>query len=408
MSKPKQAVILCGGRGSRLMPHTKTTPKPMILCSNKPFLWHLLNQLSDQGISRFVLLTGYLGEQIKNYFRDGSYWGWEIQYSSGPVEWDTAKRIWESSELLDGVFLLLYSDNFVLFSLDKLSEKFRQSKKALTLIVTSKIPGNISIDNSENILQYNNNRSSDYLNLVELGYMVIEKNRVLSYFDSSNNSFSNVLKDLVLNNEVSCIVHYGPYHSISDPRRWKLAEKYLMNNKILLIDRDGVINKKAPKGEYISTWQDFKWIQETRDALKVLAKKGFKFIVITNQAGVARGLINPFELDNIHNKMLNELYQDGVEVIDIYVCTHHWNDGCSCRKPEAGMLYQASKDWLFKLDKTFFIGDDSRDCQAAFKGQCKSIFIGDKLDLKNLETEEMPAFIFNKLDDGIQAILDYY
>ena len=98
MSKPEQAVILCGGLGTRLRPHTDHLPKPMIPCNGKPFLLYLLQQMEEQGIQRFILLTGYLAEKIEQYFKDGSKWGWEIQYSQGPAEWGTGKRIWEAKE----------------------------------------------------------------------------------------------------------------------------------------------------------------------------------------------------------------------------------------------------------------------------------------------------------------------
>ena len=115
MNKPEQAVILCGGLGTRLRHHTDHLPKPMIPCNGKPFLWYLLQQMEEQGIHRFILLTGYLAEKIEQYFEEGSKWGWEIQYSQGPAEWGTGKRIWEAKEKLDERFLLLYSDNFVHF-----------------------------------------------------------------------------------------------------------------------------------------------------------------------------------------------------------------------------------------------------------------------------------------------------
>ena len=71
VNHPDQAVILCGGLGTRMRPYTNTMPKPMILCNGKPFLWHLLQQLQEKNIRRFVLLTGYLAEQIEEYFKDG-------------------------------------------------------------------------------------------------------------------------------------------------------------------------------------------------------------------------------------------------------------------------------------------------------------------------------------------------
>ena len=87
MNRPKQAVVLCGGRGKRLRPYTDHIPKPMVSCNEKPFLWYLLQQMSDQGIREFVLLTGYLGGIIENYFGDGRKWGWDIQKRTDTRNW---------------------------------------------------------------------------------------------------------------------------------------------------------------------------------------------------------------------------------------------------------------------------------------------------------------------------------
>ena len=145
-----------------------------------------------------------------------------------------------------------------------------------------------------------------------------------------------------------------------------------------------MVNRKAPQGEYISRWEDFEWITETREAMKQLGKEGFQFIVISNQAGIARGMIDPSELERIHSHMKVDLKKDGLEILDIYVCPHHWDEGCFCRKPNPGMLFQASNDHLFRLDKTFFIGDDPRDCKTAERAGCNSIFVGENSELEKL------------------------
>ncbi|MBT6470989.1 MAG: NTP transferase domain-containing protein, partial [Candidatus Marinimicrobia bacterium] len=307
MSRPEQAVILCGGLGTRLRPYTDHMPKPMILCNGKPFLWHLLQQLYEQRINRFILLTGYLAEKIESYFGDGSTWGWKIQYSEGPVEWDTGKRIWEAREKLDDSFLLLYSDNFVPFPLDKVLALHKSNQKPLTIMVSPKEPGNINLDETGIVQKYNNNRSDKSLDYVEIGYMIVGKSQTLAFYEVPECSFSSVLKKMASQHQVSAWTQYDAYHSISDPKRWKRTEEYLYPKKIILIDRDGVINNKAPRGEYISRWEDFEWIQGTREAMKHLAQEGFQFIVISNQAGIARGMVELDELDRIHQNMKDEL-----------------------------------------------------------------------------------------------------
>ena len=116
--KIQQAVFLCGGLGTRLRPITNKIPKPVVEINKIPFLWYLLDRVSDNGIKRFLLLTGYLGSEIKNYFGDGKKFNWFIDYSHGPSDWDTGRRLWEAKDKLEDNFLLSYSDNFVQIRLD--------------------------------------------------------------------------------------------------------------------------------------------------------------------------------------------------------------------------------------------------------------------------------------------------
>jgi histidinol-phosphate phosphatase family protein len=405
---PEQAVILCGGIGSRLRPYTNENPKPMIACNGKPFLWFILQQLSDQGISKFVLLTGYLGHKIKDYFGDGRRFGWQIQYSMGPVNWDTGKRLWEAQEVIEDQFLILYSDNFVPFSLDKLNYTHLKNNLPLTLMVSQKCPGNIKLDNTGLVLKYDNSRSSSFLDYVEIGYMLVQKNKTLSFYESPDCSFFSILERMSKDKQISSFIQHNSYYSVSDPERWKIAEKYLKPKKIILIDRDGVINHKAPKGEYISKWEDFIFIRETYEAMKYLSKGNFKFIVITNQAGVARGKIKLSELDRIHQNMVNEFKKEGIEILDIYVCKHHWDKGCFCRKPNPGMLFQASKMHSFRLDQALFIGDDLRDCQTAENAGCNSVFVGQSDELKKLSKKEQPINSSTSLLGSIDEIVEFY
>ena len=408
MNRLQQAVVLCGGLGTRLHPYTDHVPKPMILCNGKPFLWHLLQQLYEQKINRFVLLTGYLAEKIESYFGDGSSWGWEIHYSKGPVEWDTGKRIWEARAEIDDQFLLLYSDNFAPFPLDKVIALHEKNQSSLTFMVAPKKPGNINLNKAGIVQKYNNNRSDKSLDYVEIGYMIVEKGQTLAFYETSECSFSSVLKKMAVQHQISAWIQRDAYHSISDPGRWKKTEEYLKSKKIILIDRDGVINKKAPKGEYIRTWEEFEWISDTRVAMKLLAKKGFKFIVITNQAGIARGMVGLNELEKIHINMKKELLSDGIEILDIYICPHHWDEDCLCRKPNPGMLLKASKDWLLRLDKTLFIGDDYRDSKASYNAECKSVLIGEKTEIAKLLEREMPIYTNIRLTQCISYILDFF
>ena len=339
---PEQATILCGGLGTRLRPITDNIPKPMVLVNGVPFLEHLICQLRDNGISDFVLMTGYLGNQIQEYFGDGTAIGVKIQYSHGPAEWDTGRRLYEAQNILKDHFMLLYSDNFVPFNLKKLVRFYNDKNKLLSFLVQTKSTGNIRLG-SDNIVElYDKTRSEDNLNFVELGYMIADKN-IFNYFDGIDISFSEVIARLTTEQQVAGMPVEDAYHSISDPDRWKLTEQYLTPKKILLIDRDGVINKKAPQGEYISSWKKFEFIPENLRGMKLLSYSGFSFIIISNQAGIGRKMVTEETVSSINTLMKNTLKKEGVDILGIYVCPHHWEDNCFCRKPNPGLFFQATK-----------------------------------------------------------------
>lgn len=404
----KQAVILCGGKGERLRPLTESTPKPMIKIDHRPFLEFLLEKISSQGIKRFVILSGYLGDQIKDYFGSGADWGIDIQYSHGPTEWDTAKRLWESRNFLDKNFLFLYSDNYINLDLIKLENHHFKSKKPLTLSLAKKKNGNIAIDKKSIVRKYDLKRDDLSLDLVEIGFMIANASKIISYYDNENSSFSKIIGRMTKDNKVSGFQYHNPYYSISDPSRLEITREYLLKDKILILDRDGTLNSRPPKAQYIRSWNDFHWLPKAIDALKILSNEGFKFIVISNQAGIARKMVSDHEVKSINKRMRDELMKESIEILETYYCPHHWDDGCFCRKPNPGLFFKASSDHLFRIEKTLFIGDDSRDCQAAYNSGCKSIFVGDKDELRNLNSEELPISDHSNLLDAVPDIINFY
>ena len=376
MERPAQAVILCGGLGERLRPLTEDLPKPLAPVGGRPFLEYLICQLREQQVERVVLLIGYYGEKIRDHFGDGAGHGIQIDYSSGPAEWDTGRRIWEARAMLDCRFLLLYSDNYVPVNIGKLLSVHSASLSAVTLLLHQKQNGNVRLDGDGGVEVYDSTRSTLGLNYVEIGYMIIERDRVLGAYGVSDVSFSRILEKLVKGEQVAGLVSGDSYHSISDLDRLKLAEQYLAVKRVLMIDRDGTINKRAPRGEYIGSWNDFHWDLQTVEAMRQLARKGFRFLVLSNQAGIARGMLKAKMVDEINARMISELRKQSIDVIDVYVCPHHWDEGCSCRKPNPGMFFKASRSHLLRMDRTVYVGDDPRDSRAAFNAECLSVLIG--------------------------------
>lgn len=141
----------------------------------------------------------------------------------------------------------------------------------------------------------------------------------------------------------------------------------LKTNKAVFLDRDGVINKEI--GNYITRPEEFQLVPGIGKSLKKLMDKGYLLIVITNQAGIAKGLYSHETLHEIHQRMEKELSPDGVKLTAIYYCPHHpdFDGPCLCRKPGSLMLEQAIEKFHIDVDQSFFIGDRDRDIEAGNK-----------------------------------------
>ena len=366
-----QAVIICGGRGKRLMPLTKDVPKVLAPVNGKPFVIYILDQLYRQGIKEVLFLTGYLGKKIEETLNKQKKVNLKIKYLHGEKTWETGRRIWEAKKYLNKNFFLLYSDNFTEINIKKNLRFFKKKNILTTLTVVSKNPGNLSLSDNNLVLKYHRSRSEN-LPYVEIGYMTLNKNFLFSKFEKKDCCFSTILNKIASSRKANAVIQ-NDYQSISDPKRLKLTEKYFLPKKIILLDRDGVINHKAQKGMYINKWKDFKFKKKTLNLLRMLSREGYKFIVITNQAGVGRRITLKKDLNTIHQNMVKKLLTKGVEILKVYTCQHHWKDKCDCRKPKPKLFYKASRDFSIRLKKAVYIGDDKRDMIAARNAGCNGL-----------------------------------
>jgi len=168
-----------------------------------------------------------------------------------------------------------------------------------------------------------------------------------------------------------------------------------------------VINRRPPRGEYVRDRSGFKWLEENLRGLERLAAVGFEFIVISNQAGVGRGVMTEAAVRDVNDWMVAELGQRGIPVRDVFFCPHHWDDHCRCRKPEPGMFYAASAKHRFWLGHTLFIGDDTRDAAAARNAGCGCALVGDVTDHAT-PGEVAPHHRAADLDDAVPWILGQF
>lgn len=143
--------------------------------------------------------------------------------------------------------------------------------------------------------------------------------------------------------------------------------------KAIFLDRDGVINKKPPEHDYVKSWSEFKWLPTTIEAIQLINNSGWLAIVISNQRGVARGLMNAKDVEVINKKMKEDLESFGAKIDGVYWCGHDYSDNCDCRKPKPGLILKAAKDLNIDLPNSWVVGDSNDDIAAGIAAGCKTL-----------------------------------
>jgi D-glycero-D-manno-heptose 1,7-bisphosphate phosphatase len=139
-------------------------------------------------------------------------------------------------------------------------------------------------------------------------------------------------------------------------------------NRIVFLDRDGVINEDSP--DFIKSWAEFTFLPRSLDALACLTQAGYQALIITNQSGVHRGLLTHDQLTHIHARMVQRIQSHGGRIADIFFCPHTPQEQCTCRKPRPGLIRKAVQRYNLVVEKTVMVGDSAKDMHCAVNARC--------------------------------------
>ena len=180
--------------------------------------------------------------------------------------------------------------------------------------------------------------------------------------------------------------------------------------KLVILDRDGVINKDSDA--FVKSADEWIPIEGSIAAIARLSKAGFTVVVATNQSGVGRGLFQVSDLEAMHKKMHTMVKAAGGEIKTVVYCPHHPDDNCDCRKPKAGLITQIEQQLNISAKGAITIGDSLRDLQAGLKKGCIPVLVKTGKGQKTLQTiisEQQPVFhnlaVYNNLADAANAII---
>lgn len=141
----------------------------------------------------------------------------------------------------------------------------------------------------------------------------------------------------------------------------------------IFLDRDGVINENLRA--HVKSWDEFRFIPHALTALRWLRQAGYRVYVVTNQAIVSRGQASPATIDDIHARMMAAVAEAGGEIAAVRYCPHDYHEGCACRKPRPGMLFDLARAYGVNLSDCYLVGDALTDIAAARAAGCGAIMV---------------------------------
>ncbi len=185
-------------------------------------------------------------------------------------------------------------------------------------------------------------------------------------------------------------------------------DKDFTDVRMVFLDRDGVLNRKAPEGDYVVAWEQFEFLPDAPQAIAKLNRAGLKVVVITNQRGVALGRMSEATLQSIHDRMVRELRLHNAHIDGVFYCPHDGN-ACECRKPKPGLLFQAFEQFPeVPAANAILIGDSLPDIQAGRDAGLRTIFVrGPSVTQKKgfAEAEQKADAVASSLADAVTRLL---
>jgi histidinol-phosphate phosphatase family protein len=182
--------------------------------------------------------------------------------------------------------------------------------------------------------------------------------------------------------------------------------------KVVFLDRDGVINEYPGDFNYVKSWEEFRFLPQTKSALKLLTDQNIKIFIISNQAGVSKGVYSQGELDRITENMLSELAQTGIKIERAMYSIHKPDENSNCRKPKTGMVERAiselrNSSHQININNSYFVGDSIKDIETGRAMGLKTIlvFSGREKPQNSPNWKTKPDFTCQDIQEAVDRIL---
>lgn len=433
----KQAVILAGGKGTRLQERLNGLPKPLIDICGVPLLERQILLCKAYGFTDILILVNHAAEHIVSFCKAKKNWGLTVSCIDDGTPRGTAGAVLSILDRLDDIFLVMYGDTMLSVDLDRFWQYHRQTPSAGTLFLhPNDHPHDSDLvvtDEGGEILAfrpYPHPPESFEPNLVNAALYVLTKDGLKNWVgEATPLDFAKDLFPRMLAAGQKLRGYNSPEYikDAGTPSRLdKVCADFLSGRierarldhpqKAIFLDRDGTLNEDRG---YVAKPEDFALLPGVAEAVRRLNYAEYRTVVVTNQPVIARGDCSVEGLRTIHNKMETLLGMSGAYLDRIYYCPHHPDKGyageiealkikCSCRKPNIDMVERAKKDLNIDLAQSWFIGDTSVDMQTGARAGVKTILVETGSAGRDGKYTALPDFVMSDAKTAIDFILDVY
>ncbi len=375
----RQAVILVGGKGTRLGELARETPKPLMsINGDKVFLDLLIENVARQGFDRILLLAGHFGEQIKARYDDRRVGEARLSVAIEPEPRGTGGALTWSRDRLDDRFLLLNGDTYFDMSYRGLEAALNRAPQAGAAIALRDVPdaaryGSVQLDGALiRSFQEKSVSETPRAGLVNGGVYLMRRTAIDALPAGQSSLETDLFPRLCARNALIGLPRVGYFIDIGLPDTLSQARRELpqvVRRPALFLDRDGVIN--VDHG-YVHNWEKLDFIPGVAETVTAYNEAGWFVFIVTNQAGVAHGYYDEAAVDLLHDQIRDWLADKGAHVDAFYYCPFHPQAALEAyraehpdRKPRGGMLLRAFSQWPVAREGSILIGDRQTDIEAA-------------------------------------------
>lgn len=368
-------VILAGGFGTRLQSVVKDVPKPMADIDGTPFLELLMRELSFLDPERFVLCVSYLKDSIKNHFHD-NFMGIPIVYSEEDTPLGTGGAIKQAFDLFNlRDALVLNGDSYIAADYSKFITQNQNAKLAVMLkqVDDANRYGRVEVCNGR-IIAFHEKEQIIQPGLINAGIYKINRDLFSNDLPNKFSFEKDILEPIIPQLKPTYMIADDYFIDIGIPESYATAQRELKSviygkpeNRALFLDRDGVINEDVG---YLHKIEDCKFIPGIFDFCRKYKQNGYKLVIITNQAGIAKGKFTEQDYELLKEFIHSEFKKQDCDITAEYYCPYHidgkspYNKNSFYRKPNPGMILRAAKDHNINLSRSTLIGDNENDILA--------------------------------------------